>query len=70
MLSLPRPEAHAHSRLATRPMGLSATNRQVRICKLTPPGRKRLEREVLSRDCLLEGIIAVSSSIFRVNGRF
>ena len=40
-------------------LGLSARNRQVRVYKITPAGRKQLEREVSSFDCMLEGIALV-----------
>jgi PadR family transcriptional regulator, regulatory protein PadR len=36
--------------------GISATNRRVRIYKLTAAGAKRLEREVSSFERMLEGI--------------
>jgi len=39
--------------------GLSARNRKVRIYKLTPAGRKQLERQVSSFDRMLEGIARV-----------
>ena len=39
--------------------GLSARNRRVRIYKITPLGRKQLEREVSSFERMLEGIARV-----------
>ncbi len=39
--------------------GLSAMNRKVRIYKITPAGRKQLERQVSSFDRMLEGIARV-----------
>ena len=36
--------------------GVSARNRQVRVYKITPAGRKQLEREISSFDRMLEGI--------------
>ena len=39
--------------------GISATNRRVRIYKLTVAGAKHLEREVSSFDKMLEGITRV-----------
>jgi len=39
--------------------GISFTNRRVRIYKLTPEGRKRLEREVSRFERMLEGITRV-----------
>jgi PadR family transcriptional regulator PadR len=39
--------------------GLSARNRRVRIYKITPSGRKQLEREVSSFDRMLDGISRV-----------
>lgn len=39
--------------------GLSARNRKVRIYRLTPAGRKQLERKVSSFDRMLEGIARV-----------
>ena len=39
--------------------GVSATNRRVRVYKLTPAGAKHLEREVSSFERMLEGITRV-----------
>jgi PadR family transcriptional regulator, regulatory protein PadR len=39
--------------------GLSSTNRRVRIYKLTPAGKKRLEHEVSRFERMLEGITRV-----------
>jgi PadR family transcriptional regulator, regulatory protein PadR len=39
--------------------GVSARNRRVRFYKITPAGRKQLEREVSSFDRMLEGIARV-----------
>src|ERR1041384_6332692 len=39
--------------------GLSARNRRVRFFKITPAGRKQLERQVSSFDRMLEGIARV-----------
>ncbi len=39
--------------------GLSATNRRVRVYKLTPAGVKHLEREVSSFERMLDGITRV-----------
>lgn len=39
--------------------GVSATNRRVRIYKLTPAGAKHLEREVSKFERMLEGITRV-----------
>src|SRR5690349_6902352 len=39
--------------------GVSATNRRVRIYKLTPAGAKHLQREVSSFERMLEGITRV-----------
>ena len=39
--------------------GLSSRNRKVRLYKLTPAGRKQLERQVSSFDRMLEGIARV-----------
>jgi len=41
--------------------GVSATNRRVRIYKLTPAGAKHLEREVSSFERMLDGITRVLS---------
>ena len=43
----------------TAEWGLSARNRRVRVYKITPSGRKQLEREVSSFDRMLEGIARV-----------
>ena len=39
--------------------GISARNRRVRVYRITPAGRKQLEREVSSFDRMLEGIARV-----------
>jgi PadR family transcriptional regulator, regulatory protein PadR len=39
--------------------GVSATNRRVRIYKITPAGTKHLEREVLSFEKMFDGISRV-----------
>ena len=39
--------------------GLSARNRRVRIYKITPAGRKQLDREVSSFERMLQGIARV-----------
>jgi len=39
--------------------GMSARNRRVRIYKITPAGRKQLEREVFSFERMLKGIAGV-----------
>jgi len=39
--------------------GMSPTNRKIRIYKLTPAGRKQLEREVSAFHRMLEGIARV-----------
>ncbi len=39
--------------------GLSARNRRVRVYKITPAGRKQLEREVSSFERMLKGIARV-----------
>src|ERR1700730_9735407 len=39
--------------------GVSARNRRIRIYKITPAGRKQLEREVSSFERMLEGIARV-----------
>ena len=41
--------------------GISATNRRVRIYKLTPKGAKHLEREVSRFERMLDGITRVLS---------
>lgn len=45
--------------LVTAEWGISATNRRVRIYKLTAAGRKHLEREVSRFEKMLEGIVRV-----------
>lgn len=47
------------ARWLTAEWGLSARNRRVRIYKITPAGRKQLEREVSAFDRMLEGIARV-----------
>ena len=39
--------------------GLSATNRRVRNYKITPAGRKQLERDVTSLEAMIKGIFSV-----------
>ena len=39
--------------------GLSARNRKVRVYRITPAGRRQLERQVSSFDRMLEGIARV-----------
>ena len=39
--------------------GVSARNRKVRMYRITPPGRKRLERQISSFEQMLEGIARV-----------
>ncbi|MGH9704168.1 MAG: PadR family transcriptional regulator [Candidatus Acidiferrales bacterium] len=43
--------------------GVSATNRRVRIYKLTPAGAKHLEREVSSFERMLDGISRVLAPV-------
>jgi PadR family transcriptional regulator, regulatory protein PadR len=43
--------------------GVSQRNRRVRIYKLTPTGRKQLEREVSSFERMLEGIARVMKPV-------
>ncbi len=43
--------------------GVSASNRRIRIYKLTPAGVKHLEREVSSFERMLEGIRRVLSPV-------
>ncbi len=43
--------------------GVSATNRRVRIYKLTPAGAKHLEREVSSFERMLDGIARVLAPV-------
>jgi PadR family transcriptional regulator PadR len=45
--------------LVTAEWSVSATNRRVRIYKLTAAGRKRLEKDVSSFERMLEGITRV-----------
>ena len=42
--------------LVTADWGISSTKRRIRIYKLTPAGRKHLERQVSSFERMLEGI--------------
>ncbi len=39
--------------------GMSATNRKVRIYKVTPAGRRQLERDVSSLEVMIKGIFNV-----------
>ena len=39
--------------------GVSSTNRRVRVYRITPAGRKQLERKVSSFERMLEGIARV-----------
>jgi DNA-binding PadR family transcriptional regulator len=43
--------------------GLSSRNRKVRIYKITPAGRKQLEREMSSFERMLEGIARVMKPV-------
>ena len=43
--------------------GVSQRNRRVRVYKITPTGRKQLEREVSSFERMLEGIARVMKPI-------
>src|SRR6185295_11896368 len=43
--------------------GVSARNRRVRIYKITPTGRKQLDREVSSFERMLEGIARVMKPV-------
>lgn len=43
--------------------GLSARNRKVRIYKITPAGRKQLERETSSFEQMLDGIARVMKPV-------
>jgi transcriptional regulator len=43
--------------------GISARNRRVRIYRITPSGRKRLERDTSSFDRMLEGIARVMKPV-------
>ena len=43
--------------------GVSARNRKVRIYKITPAGRKQLERETSSFEQMLEGIARVMKPV-------
>ena len=45
--------------------GVSASNRRVRIYKLTPAGARHLEREISSFERMLEGIRRVLSPVHR-----
>jgi transcriptional regulator len=42
--------------------GVSSTNRRVRVYRITPEGRKQLERQVSSFERMLEGIARVMRS--------
>jgi transcriptional regulator len=42
--------------------GISSTNRRVRVYRITPAGRKQLERKVSSFERMLEGITRVMRS--------
>jgi transcriptional regulator len=42
--------------------GVSSTNRRVRVYRITPTGRKQLERKVSSFERMLEGIARVMRS--------
>jgi len=44
-------------------VGVSATNRRVRIYQLTPEGGKHVEREVSSFERMLEGISLVLAPV-------
>lgn len=43
--------------------GISARNRKVRIYKITPAGRKQLEREVSSFEQMLDGIARAMKAV-------
>jgi DNA-binding PadR family transcriptional regulator len=43
--------------------GVSARNRKVRIYKITPAGRKRLQCETSSFEQMLEGIVRVMKPV-------
>jgi len=43
--------------------GISARNRKVRVYKITPAGRKQLEREVSSFQQMLDGIARVMEAV-------
>jgi len=43
--------------------GISSRNRKVRIYKITPPGRKQLEREVSSFQQMLDGIARAMKAV-------
>jgi transcriptional regulator len=43
--------------------GISARNRKVRVYKITPAGRKQLEREVSSFQQMLDGIARVMKAV-------
>jgi transcriptional regulator len=49
--------------LVSAEWGVSATNRRVRIYKLTPRGAKHLEREVSSFERMLQGITRVLAPV-------
>lgn len=49
--------------MLTAQWGVSATNRRIRIYKLTPKGAKHLEREVSSFERMLEGVTRVLSPV-------
>jgi transcriptional regulator len=49
--------------LVSAEWGVSATNRRVRIYKLTPKGAKHLEREVSSFERMLQGITRVLAPV-------
>ena len=43
--------------------GISPRNRKVRVYKITPAGRKQLEREVLSFEQMLDGIARAMKAV-------
>jgi transcriptional regulator len=47
------------SRWVAAEWGVSATNRRVRVYRITPTGREQLERKVSSFERMLEGIARV-----------
>ena len=49
--------------LVSAEWGVSATNRRVRIYKLTPKGARHLEREVTSFERMLQGITRVLAPV-------
>ena len=49
--------------LVSSEWGVSATNRRVRIYKLTPKGARHLEREVTSFERMLQGITRVLAPV-------